>query len=153
MKILVRLILIICLSQVFSLAQTPTTIISHPAGATLSINGKKIGITPLNSYSIRTGEHEFELELEGYAPVKRRLTVQPAKSLELEFHLNELHEVSFISEVPGLRFQIGHQSWEGKKTILTMETGIHNIEIFAGETLIDSLQLNVLSTMKFIYGD
>ncbi len=132
-------------------AQTTVNIISHPAGAELKLDGNKIGVTPLNQYLLEPGEYRFELNLEGYAPLSRELTVQQARQLDLEFRLNELHQVVFISKIPGVKFRTGIHSWDTKKAKLKMETGVHKIEVYAAEALIDSIEIKVNTTLKYIY--
>jgi TonB family protein len=41
---------------------------SIPAGASISVDGKKVGQTPLDVHDLPLGAHEIKVELDGYAP-------------------------------------------------------------------------------------
>jgi hypothetical protein len=54
-------------------------IISSPAGATVTIDGKYAGTTPLNEYLLGFGSHTLNLSLNGYNDLDRTIVLQTGK--------------------------------------------------------------------------
>jgi TolB-like protein len=52
------------------------TITSEPAGAAVSLNQKKAGVTPFQNDTVKPGEYSLNLSLAGYVPVIEKITVQ-----------------------------------------------------------------------------
>ena len=53
-------------------------IISEPAGALLSIDGKNEGVTPYANDKIKPGDHAITAKLKAYLPIERTVSVQNA---------------------------------------------------------------------------
>jgi hypothetical protein len=49
---------------------------SGPAGAAVSIDGKKEGVTPYENDKVKPGDHSLRVELRDYTPFERSLTVK-----------------------------------------------------------------------------
>jgi len=59
---------------------------STPAGATVFVDGKEQGQTPIAVRDLAHGGHSVRLERDGYAPVERRIVItpsEPAQSMEI----------------------------------------------------------------------
>lgn len=61
---------------------------STPAGAKVLIDQVTLGYTPFRARRVRAGQREVVLELEGYAPKRRRVVISPNSTVEV----NEVFE-------------------------------------------------------------
>ena len=59
---------------------------SSPSGARVTIDGKPIGLTPLD-YSIAIGDHRVTIELQGRTPETRSVTIKKSQTSTLEVRL------------------------------------------------------------------
>ncbi|MGE0455113.1 MAG: TonB family protein [Vicinamibacteria bacterium] len=59
-------------------------ILSRPAGASVVMDGAKVGLTPLRGFKLRVGNRQFELRTEGYQPWRGWLSVRAGESARLE---------------------------------------------------------------------
>src|SRR5262249_22002986 len=66
----------------------PTTgladIVSTPFGATVTLDGAKVGLTPVTGYRLKPGNHQVEVSREGYEPWRGTLLVQPGQRSRLD---------------------------------------------------------------------
>jgi hypothetical protein len=49
--------------------------------ASVFVDGRNVGVTPLSTISISIGEHIVLVEKSGYATYQKRLTVDPGRSV------------------------------------------------------------------------
>jgi hypothetical protein len=70
---LAGLLLIGCAAIVHGSKQ-PMSIASQPAGATVTVDGKQEGLTPVTLKLARKDEHTVKLDLTGYKPFEMKLT-------------------------------------------------------------------------------
>ena len=61
---------------------------SRPAKATIVINGKEYGDTPLKISDLKPGKYAIRLEKEGFDPAERRVNLPPGENLDLLFNLD-----------------------------------------------------------------
>src|SRR5262249_20687119 len=59
-------------------------ILSRPAGATVYMDGVRIGQTPLRGQKLRVGNRRFRLTTEGYEPYAEFLAVEEGKTARLD---------------------------------------------------------------------
>ncbi|MDF1817201.1 MAG: PEGA domain-containing protein [Immundisolibacteraceae bacterium] len=71
------------------------TVDSEPAGALLSINGRTVGTTPLVT-EISDDSHLFEVDLEGFRPLRRQVDVIAGQPVEVELVLQPLDRFAAI---------------------------------------------------------
>ena len=76
--------------------KTPVSIYTNPAGASVTLNGMPLGITPMQSVSLPLAPYYLEIRLPGYSTV-RRSGLSP-KDLVLNLRLQPNHSVNFGSE-------------------------------------------------------
>lgn len=103
-------------------------------GATISINGKPAGTSPLKQpLLLDMGQHEVKVELAGHKPLSRMVQVAGGGTTNVDFALEvERHEGT-------LRIIVGHDatirvdgkmvgigSWQG-----TLPSGVHSVEVSA----------------------
>jgi tetratricopeptide (TPR) repeat protein len=62
------------------------SIVTNPPGATLSIDGQAVGITPFTT-EITPGSHRAAVTLEGYAPTNQTFELRPDRSMDIEIAL------------------------------------------------------------------
>lgn len=67
------------------------TILTSPAGATVTIDDQPLGVTPWTS-ELAPGQHHLLLSLRGYADVERDLTLLPDQPLEQTLRLEQRSE-------------------------------------------------------------
>jgi serine/threonine-protein kinase len=53
---------------------------SDPSGATVTVDGSRLGVTPLSAQKLPAGAHELDLDMPGYAQVKRTETLRARAS-------------------------------------------------------------------------
>ncbi len=76
--------------------KTPVSIYTNPAGASVSLNGMPLGITPMQAVRIPLAPYYLEIRLPGYSTV-RRSGLSP-RDLVLNLRLQPNHSVNFGAE-------------------------------------------------------
>lgn len=69
------------------------SVISEPEGAKVFINGRIVGITPLNSYPLPYGTYQIAIEKEGYKPKYDEIKVFKSGRQTLSFVLEPIHKM------------------------------------------------------------
>ncbi|MFQ6614998.1 MAG: PEGA domain-containing protein [Fidelibacterota bacterium] len=130
---------LILLSMIaLSWGQVKVTIETIPPEATVTIDGAKVGETPLNDLSLTPGKHIFRIKLERYSPIHYETYLLAAEKATLRFRLKERFNVKFISEVPEYNYRFDQKyPWFEEKMKFEMEAGRHDLEIFDGDSLVD----------------
>ncbi len=67
-------------------------ITSAPSGATVSIDGTEVGVTPVEVAGFVEGPHTIFLELDGYEAMERQVDLRPDTDEKFEFELSEKTE-------------------------------------------------------------
>ncbi len=62
-------------------------IVSNAIGATIKLNGKEYGTTPAIINELLVGDYVLQIEKEGYKPLTKTISIQEAKTLELNDNL------------------------------------------------------------------
>lgn len=94
-------------------------VVSIPEQARVFIDDDFQGKTPLELSSVRPGEHNLRVELEGHAPMTRTITVQNAGESTEEFTLEStLGRIEVITTPPGAKISI-----DGRAVGTTVEQG------------------------------
>jgi tetratricopeptide (TPR) repeat protein len=75
------------------------TILSNPPGATLSVDGRAVGITPWTG-EVLPGNHGVELSLRGYASKLGQFELSSHRAAELEFQLEPAPEEAVSPPAP-----------------------------------------------------
>ncbi|MFQ6611496.1 MAG: PEGA domain-containing protein [Fidelibacterota bacterium] len=128
--------LLFCVGLLWS--QIPVTVESVPPGANVIIDGSAVGNTPLKDYQMNTGEYTFELSLEGWAPAKKQIEIQSARSGVVNFRLRPLLKVLFNTKEKGLTFSLDEKYiWSKKRIQLYVEKGQHLLQVRKGDELVD----------------
>ncbi len=64
--------------------------VTHPAGASVRINGRSVGKTPVRIVGIPAGAHTITLQARGHQSLTRKVTVRPAGTQTIEERLPPL---------------------------------------------------------------
>ena len=104
---------------------------TEPAAATLQVDGRFQGVTPL-TLTLSSGEsHHLKLTKPGYAPLEHSLTLQPEQRQPLQLTLKKQYGSVFISADPAdARLRVDGQPKGVASRRLRLSTRAHHIEIF-----------------------
>jgi len=86
------------------------SVTSDPPGATLSVDGRALGITPWAG-ELAPGRHEIELTLAGHAARRAELTLAPERSSELALQLVPQPELARPTEAPNRWSRVSPLTW------------------------------------------
>lgn len=67
---------------------------SSPSGATVVLDGREIGTTPLAVEGLAVGRHNLRLSKDGFAPASQRVTVRPSAQSEAAVELRPAEPVA-----------------------------------------------------------
>ena len=121
-------------------------VISSPLDATIKIDGKVIGKTPLTIKNLLIGEYTLEISHNDYAYALEKLTIQQGETTSLNTTLEKGREVSITSNQLGIElfiddYKVGITPYKGNLTIgehkicIGKEEKKINITQSGGETL------------------
>jgi TonB family protein len=63
---------------------------TNPPGATARLDGRKIGVTPLEAGFIKPGSHDLRIELKGYITQARQIVAEAGRPVLIELRLQEV---------------------------------------------------------------
>lgn len=103
---------------------------SNPSGATLYVDGKKVGVTPQKLEGVLVGIHEIRLEFEGYAPLRATITVDESTLQKRSFTLKKEGARVLISSRPdGATVLVDGRAVGNALYIGEVEAGTHTITV------------------------
>lgn len=127
-------------------------IFSTPDEAELYIDGQLRGETPIGILNLSIGNHSFKLLKEGYAPLEKRLDIQSAKKVNIEFRLNRLNVLHFTTKEEGLKFAMDDEhEWWDKNIKLHVESGNHVLKVYKRGEIVDEQVLKIDWNRPFEY--
>jgi hypothetical protein len=133
-------------------AQVKLTVNAIPKRAEVLLDGKSIGKTPIHKAMITTGEHKFEINKSGFAPLIYDLIVNPSEAVHLDFFLNPIYKVKFKTDEKGLIFELnGEHRWDDDLIRLKLEAGNHLLRVFKLGIIIDEQTILVDEPKTFRY--
>ena len=145
-------ILILQFFVISVMAQVTLDVKVLPKGATIILDGKKIGSAPVKGYSVKPGAHEIKLEKNGYAPATHEIIVQDAKRLVADFVMNPIYTIKFRAKEKGYAFELnGEHSWRDEKIKLKLEAGAHRLRVYYLDELYDDQVIVADRNAEFIY--
>ncbi len=127
-------------------------IISEPADAMVSIDGKPAGMTPLLVDTLSAGEHAISISKEGYHESKKLITIKPQERIEGSFQLTPITFSVSIQSTP----DNAEVFWDGKSKGVTPVSfddatkGVHIVRIVKADhdEVRDSLTVEAPVTEK-----
>ncbi len=75
------------------------SVITSPAGATVKVDGKAIGKTPIKDKELDGGKHTVQISLDGYETITK--TVQMSESKELNLKMRQMASLSVTTSPAG----------------------------------------------------
>jgi formylglycine-generating enzyme required for sulfatase activity len=100
------------------------------AGATVLVDGERVGTTPLQPIELSSGEHDVSVRADRYRDFQTRVVVEGAGAVAtLEVELVPLWAVvTFISEPAGATVRVGRESYGPTPTSVELPEGEHGYE-------------------------
>ena len=109
-----------------------------PENVEVSLDGNILGSTPISGKKISAGGHTFQIQKEGYAPISYDLSVNPSKSVSLDFFMNPVYDVRFKTDEVGLIFELNNtHRWTEDLIRMQLEAGDHHLRVYKLGEIID----------------
>ncbi len=107
------------------------SVMSEPSSATVSLDGKVVGVTPLLIKEVLAGEHAIEISKTGYIESTQRVTVKGNEITDVNIRLTSISYSVRLYSVPEGAEVFWDETAKGTTpaTIENVTTGIHKIRI------------------------
>ena len=123
-----------------------------PENVEVSLDGNILGSTPISGKKISAGGHTFEIQKEGYAPISYDLSVNPSKSVSLDFFMNPVYDVRFKTDEVGLIFELNNtHRWTEDLIRMQLEAGDHHLRVYKLGEIIDEQVIVADQPLTFQY--
>ena len=123
-----------------------------PENVEVSLDGNILGSTPISGKKISAGGHTFEIQKEGYAPISYDLSVNPSKSVSLDFFMNPVYDVRFKTDEVGLIFELNNtHRWTQDLIGMQLEAGDHHLRGYKLGEIIDEQDIVADQPLTFQY--
>ena len=123
-----------------------------PENVEVSLDGNILGSTPIAGKKISAGGHTFEIQKEGYAPISYDLSVNPSKSVSLDFFMNPVYDVRFKTDEVGLIFELNNtHRWTENLIGMQLEAGDHHLRVYKIGEIIDEQVIVADQPLTFQY--
>jgi len=123
-----------------------------PEKVEISLDGNILGETPIIGKKISPGEHTFNIQKDGYAPISYGLNVNPSKSISLDFFMNPVYDIKFKTQEVGLIFELNDtHRWTDNTISMKIEAGNHHLRVFKLGEIIDEQVIIADQPLTFQY--
>ena len=123
-----------------------------PENVEVSLDGNILGSTPIAGKKISAGGHTFQIQKEGYAPISYDLSVNPSKSVSLDFFMNPVYDVRFKTDEVGLIFELNNtHRWTENLIGMQLEAGDHHLRVYKLGEIIDEQVIVADQPLTFQY--
>ena len=123
-----------------------------PENVEVSLDGNILGSTPISGKKISAGGHTFQIQKEGYAPISYDLSVNPSKSVSLDFFMNPVYDVKFKTDEVGLIFELNNtHRWTEDLIRMQLEAGDHHLRVYKLGEIIDEQVIVADQPLTFQY--
>ena len=123
-----------------------------PENVEVSLDGNILGSSPIAGKKISAGGHTFEIQKEGYAPISYDLSVNPSKSVSLDFFMNPVYDVRFKTDEVGLIFELNNtHRWTEDLIRMQLEAGDHHLRVYKLGEIIDEQVIVADQPLTFQY--
>lgn len=118
---------------------------STPSGATVFVDGRNEGTTPMSLERIGRGEREITLQLPGFQEARRRVLVEPSATSRVEVAMTPLPGgLSVIAMPKGARVYVnGEFAGKAPVNITEIEPGAHLVRVEARGHADDSRRITI----------
>ena len=128
------------------------TINTIPENVEISLDGNILGKTPLSGKKISSGNHTFQIQKEGYAPISYDINVNPSKSVSLDFFMNPVYDIKFKTDEAGLIFELNSSHrWTEDLIRMQLEAGNHHLRVYKLGEIIDEQIIVADQPLTFQY--
>jgi hypothetical protein len=128
------------------------TINTIPENVEISLDGNILGKTPLSGKKISSGNHTFQIQKEGYAPISYDINVNPSKSVSLDFFMNPVYDIKFKTDEAGLIFELNSSHrWTEDLISMQLEAGDHHLRVYKLGEIIDEQIIVADQPLTFQY--
>ena len=123
-----------------------------PENVEVSLDGNILGSAPIAGKKISAGGHTFQIQKEGYAPISYDLSVNPSKSVSLDFFMNPVYDVRFKTDEVGLIFELNNtHRWTEDLIRMQLEAGDHHLRVYKLGEIIDEQVIVADQPLTFQY--
>jgi len=123
-----------------------------PENVEVYLDGKLIGKTPISGEKILSGNHTFDIQKNGFAPISYDLNVNASKSVNLDFFLNPVYNIKFKTNEPGLIFELNdNHRWTEDMIKMQLEAGDHQLRVYRLGEIIDEQIIVADQPLTFQY--
>lgn len=105
------------------------TISSSPSGATIEVDGKQVGETPMLLPTILIGSHIVRLSKDGYGIAEQKVTVKEGETTNVEAKLSTMHYVTIDANVKSAGVYIDGKFEGLTPFIRSLPIGEHQLKI------------------------
>ena len=128
------------------------TINTIPENVEISLDGNILGKTPLSGKKISSGNHTFQIQKDGYAPISYDINVNPSKSVSLDFFMNPVYDIKFKTDESGLIFELNSSHrWTEDLISMQLEAGDHHLRVYKLGEIIDEQIIVADQPLTFQY--
>ena len=136
----------------FQLTNVELNINTIPENVEVYLDGKLIGKTPISRAKILSGNHTFDIQKDGFAPILYDLNVNASKSVNLDFFLNPVYNIKFKTNEPGLIFELNdNHRWTEDMIKMQLEAGDHQLRVYRLGEIIDEQIIVADQPLTFQY--
>ena len=136
----------------FQLTNVELNINTIPENVEVYLDGKLIGKTPISGEKILSGNHTFDIQKNGFAPISYDLNVNASKSVNLDFFLNPVYNIKFKTNEPGLIFELNdNHRWTEDMIKMQLEAGGHRLRVYRLGEIIDEQIIVADQPLTFQY--
>ena len=136
----------------FQLTNVELNINTIPENVEVYLDGKLIGKTPISGEKILSGNHTFDIQKNGFAPIPYDLNVNASKSVNLDFFLNPVYNIKFKTNEPGLIFELNdNHRWTEDMIKMQLEAGDHQLRVYRLGEIIDEQIIVADQPLTFQY--
>ena len=136
----------------FQLINVELNVNTIPEKVEVHLDGKFIGKTPISGEKILSGDHTFDIQKDGFAPISYDLNVNASKSVNLDFFLNPVYNIKFKTNEPGLIFELNdNHRWTEDVIKMQLEAGDHQLRVYRLGEIIDEQIIVADQPLTFQY--
>ncbi len=123
-----------------------------PKNVLISLDGNILGKTPIVGKKISAGNHTFQIQKDGYAPISYDINVNPSKSISLDFFMNPVYDIRFKTDEKGLIFELNDKHrWTEDIISMKLEAGDHHLRVYKLGEVIDEQIIVADQPLTFQY--
>lgn len=105
------------------------TISSSPSGATIEVDGKRVGETPMLLSTILIGKHTVRLSKEGYGIAVQEVTVKEGTTTNVESKLSTMQTITIDANVKAASVYIDGEEKGTTPLTLSLAIGKHQLKL------------------------